>query len=63
MYQVSFLRIMRIVKTFNSFYGELSVMNETDLDKRNFRLALIAQMAGTLKKGMKLLGIDVTERM
>jgi arginyl-tRNA synthetase len=54
---------MRIVKTFNSFYGELSVMNETDLDKRNFRLALIAQMAGTLKKGMKLLGIDVPERM
>ncbi|WP_341226902.1 arginine--tRNA ligase [uncultured Arcticibacterium sp.] len=52
-----------LAKTFNSFYGELSVMNETDLAKRDFRLALIQQVAQTLKNGMKLLGIDVPERM
>lgn len=52
-----------LAKTFNSFYGELSVMNETDLAKRDFRLALIEQVAQTLKNGMKLLGIDVPERM
>jgi arginyl-tRNA synthetase len=52
-----------LAKTFNSFYGELSVMNEEDKAKRDFRLALISEVASTLKKGMKLLGIDVPERM
>ena len=52
-----------LAKTFNSFYGELSVMNEPDLAKRDFRLALIQQVAATLKKGMGLLGIHVPERM
>jgi arginyl-tRNA synthetase len=52
-----------LAKTFNSFYGELSVMNEEDDSKRDFRLALISQVAITIKKGMNLLGIDVPERM
>jgi arginyl-tRNA synthetase len=52
-----------LAKTFNSFYGELSVMNEEDDSKRDFRLALISQVAITIKKGMDLLGIDVPERM
>lgn len=52
-----------LAKTFNTFYGELSVMNESDESIRDFRLALIEQVAITLKKGMKLLGIEVPERM
>jgi arginyl-tRNA synthetase len=52
-----------LAKTFNSFYAELSVMNESNSQLRDFRLALIEQVAATLKKGMKLLGIDVPERM
>ncbi|MFT7247984.1 MAG: arginyl-tRNA synthetase [Arcticibacterium sp.] len=52
-----------LAKTFNSFYAELSVMNESDLAIRDFRLALIQQVAATIKKGMGLLGIDVPERM
>ncbi len=52
-----------LAKTFNSFYAEFSVMNEPDPAKRAFRLALIQELASTLKKGMKLLGIEVPERM
>jgi arginyl-tRNA synthetase len=52
-----------LAKTFNSFYAELSVMNEENQELKDFRLALIEQVAATLKKGMKLLGIDVPERM
>ncbi|UBM58157.1 arginine--tRNA ligase [Marinilongibacter aquaticus] len=52
-----------LAKTFNSFYGEFSVMNETDVRTRDFRLALIEKVAETLKNGMKLLGIDVPEQM
>ena len=52
-----------LAKTFNSFYAELSVLNEADTEKRDFRLALVNQVAMTIKKGMRLLGIDVPERM
>lgn len=52
-----------LAKTFNSFYAELSVMNESNAEVRNFRLQLSKSIAETLKTGMKLLGIDVPERM
>jgi arginyl-tRNA synthetase len=52
-----------LAKTFNSFYAEHSVLNESDESKKNFRLALIENVADTLKQAMKLLGIDVPERM
>jgi arginyl-tRNA synthetase len=52
-----------LAKTFNSFYAELSVMNEEDIAKKELRLSLIRLVADTLKKGMGLLGIEVPERM
>ncbi|MGR3810420.1 arginine--tRNA ligase [Jiulongibacter sp. NS-SX5] len=52
-----------LAKNFNSFYAELSVLNEENKELVKFRLALISLVALTLKKGMKLLGIDVPERM
>jgi arginyl-tRNA synthetase len=52
-----------LAKTFNSFYAELSVMNESNAEVRNFRLQLSKSIAETLRTGMKLLGIDVPERM
>ncbi len=52
-----------LAKTFNSFYAELSVLNEEDLLKKELRIALISLVADTLKKGMALLGIGVPERM
>lgn len=52
-----------VAKQFNSFYAECSVLNESNLEIRNFRLALIDQVAKTLKKSMYLLGVNVPERM
>lgn len=52
-----------VAKQFNSFYAECSVLNEANLEIRNFRLALIDQVAKTLKKSMYLLGVNVPERM
>jgi arginyl-tRNA synthetase len=52
-----------LAKTFNSFYGELTVMNEEKEEVKLMRLTLIKAVADTLKKGMKLLGVNVPERM
>lgn len=52
-----------LAKTFNSFYAELSVMNEENIEKKKLRLILVQLIAETLKKGMGLLGVDVPERM
>ncbi len=52
-----------LAKTFNSFYAEFSVLNEEDSSKRDFRLALVKEVAAKLKDGFGLLGIDVPERM
>ena len=52
-----------IAKTFNSFYTQHSVMNEANEAVKLFRLALIAQVAISIKEGMGLLGIDVPEKM
>ena len=52
-----------LVKEFNQFYHEYSILSEPDGDKRNFRLVLSATVAEIVKKGMNLLGIEMPERM
>lgn len=52
-----------LAKQFNHFYQETPVMRETDTGKRLLRLQLSQWVANTLRNGMKLLGIDVPERM
>jgi len=52
-----------LAKNYNRFYTEVSIFNEANLDRRNFRVALSRQTAQTIKHGMSLLGIDVPERM
>ncbi|MBO4504237.1 MAG: arginine--tRNA ligase [Bacteroidales bacterium] len=52
-----------LAKQFNHFYQETPVMREADADKRLLRLQLSQWVANTLRNGMKLLGIDVPERM
>jgi len=52
-----------LVKEFNQFYHELSILSEPNTDKRNFRLMLSATVAEIIKKGMNLLGIEMPERM
>jgi arginyl-tRNA synthetase len=52
-----------LVKEFNQFYHECSILSEPNTDQRNFRLILSATVAEIIKKGMNLLGIEMPERM
>ena len=52
-----------LVKEYNQFYHDLSVLREPDQDKKVFRLALSAAVSQVVKNGMGLLGIEVPERM
>lgn len=48
---------------FNSFYHDLSILNEPDLQKRALRLLLAKNVAKVLNAAMALLGIEMPERM
>ena len=52
-----------LVKTYNQFYHDCSILKETDEAVRSMRLQLSAQTANVIATGMKLLGINVPERM
>ncbi len=52
-----------LAKTFNQFYDVCDVLKEADANLRNFRIVLCVTIARTIKDGMKLLGIEVPERM
>jgi arginyl-tRNA synthetase len=52
-----------LVKEFNQFYHEQSILSEPNTNQRNFRLILSATIAKIVKKGMNLLGIEMPERM
>ena len=48
---------------FNSFYHDLSILNEPDEAKRALRLLLAKNVAKVLRSAMNLLGIEMPERM
>ena len=48
---------------FNSFYHDLSILNEPDGQKKALRLLLAANVAKVLHSAMALLGIEMPERM
>ena len=52
-----------LVKEFNSFYQQVSILGETDLDKKIFRVQLSKTVGNTIKSAFQLLGIQVPERM
>ncbi len=52
-----------LVKEFNQFYHDVTIMNEPDEEIRKFRLLLAQTIGSTIKNGFSLLGIDVPERM
>jgi arginyl-tRNA synthetase len=55
--------VFNLAKTFNSFYTVHSIANAETAEKKQLRLRLAVMTAAVLKKGMKLLGISVPERM
>ena len=52
-----------LVKEFNSFYQNVSILGEEDQDKKIFRVQLAKKVANTIKSAFSLLGIRVPERM
>ena len=52
-----------LVKEYNQFYHDFSIMRETDAKKQAFRLVLSQNVAKVVRLGMGLLGIEMPERM
>ncbi len=52
-----------LVKEFNQFYHDYSILHEPDAKSRALRLVLSANVAKVIRTGMSLLGIEVPERM
>ena len=50
-------------KEFNQYYHEAPILREPDESIKVQRLLLLQQVAGIIKTGMGILGIDVPERM
>ena len=52
-----------LVKMFNSFYQNISILGDTQDEFKNFRVALSYEVAKILKDSFGLLGINVPDRM
>ena len=52
-----------LVKEYNQFYHDFSILKEENVDLRAFRLALSENVAKLVKNALYLLGIDVVDRM
>ena len=52
-----------LVKEYNQFYHEFSILKEENEELRAFRLALSEVVARTIAAGLSLLGIEMPERM
>ncbi len=52
-----------LVKEYNSFYQNVIILGEENLDKKIFRVQLSKKVADIIKSSFKLLGIEVPERM
>ncbi len=55
--------IYDLVKEFNQFYHDYPILKEENVEIRNNRLVIVKFTGTIIKNGMKLLGIEVPERM
>jgi len=55
--------VYELVKEYNQFYHEFSILREENEELKRFRLVLSSSIARVVKTGMSLLGIEVPERM
>jgi arginyl-tRNA synthetase len=55
--------IYDIVKTFNSYYQSVSILKIEDKSVQNFRLSLSFKIGLIIKSSMRLLGIEVPNKM
>lgn len=52
-----------LVKEFNQFYHDFTILGEPDAEKKLFRLQLAETTAKVVRNGLSLLGIECPERM
>ena len=52
-----------LVKEFNSFYQQVSILGESDDEKKVLRVQLSKKVAEVIQDAFKLLGVEVPERM
>lgn len=52
-----------LVKSFNSFYQNISILGADKLEEKIFRVQLAKKVGETIKSAFELLGIEVPERM
>ena len=52
-----------LVKEFNSFYQQVSILGEEDEQKKAFRIALSQKVAQVIASSFSLLGVEVPKRM
>ena len=55
--------LFELSQSFNGFYQDIPVINETDENLKNFRLSLISATAQVIYNGLYLLGIEAPEEM
>jgi len=55
--------LFELAKVYNKFYHEKSILQAEDDTLKQFRLQLSAASGNVIRRGMKLLGIEVPERM
>jgi len=52
-----------LVKSYNTFYQNISVLGSTDADQKSFRIALSQKVAEVISNASGLLGINVPDTM
>ncbi|HEY0262538.1 MAG TPA: arginine--tRNA ligase [Chitinophagales bacterium] len=55
--------VYSLAKLYSKFYGELKIISADKEDEKQLRLALSSVTANTIKHAMRLLGIEVPEKM
>lgn len=55
--------VFELVKSYNHYYQDTPILKRVDPEISKFRMALSFMVGSVIKKSMKLLGIDVPERM
>ena len=55
--------VYELVKEFNSYYQQVSILGEEDQKIREFRVVLSQQVGEVIKRAFSLLGVQVPERM
>ncbi len=55
--------VYELAREYNHFYQDCPILKQESVSRRNFRLSLSAKTAEVISFSMKLLGIEVPERM